>query len=287
MSVVEQMLQKYHLISNEDYTNALREVMQEIALAGLYRGGFFDKAAFYGGTCLRVFHGLQRFSEDLDFSLLQASTDFSLEPYFRTIHDEFNAFGFAVEIVAKKKSVPSDIESAFLKKTSSIYDVRISGSKMIKIKFEVDTFPPLGFTVQERLLIRPYSFYVKCFSLPDLFAGKMHALLFRQWKNRVKGRDWYDFEWYVKQGVELNLDHFVERALQSGNLENDSWHKGDFLNLVQKKIQQLDVDSARHDVVRFIKNPSQLEIWSQEYFLQLLQMVKFVSVNLNEQGYSG
>lgn len=277
MSVVEQMLQKYHLTSNEDYTNALREVMQEIALAGLYRGGFFDKAAFYGGTCLRVFHGLQRFSEDLDFSLLMADTAFSLEPYFRTIQDEFNAFGFDVDIVAKKKNVQSDIESAFLKKTSSIYDVRVSGRKMIKIKFEVDTCPPLGFAVQERLLIHPYSFYVKCFSLPDLFAGKMHALLFRQWKNRVKGRDWYDFEWYVKQGVELNLVHFFERALQSGSLENHSLDKVGFLDLVQKKIQQLDVDSARQDVVRFIKNPMQLEIWSQEYFLNLSQMMRFVS----------
>ena len=277
MSVVEQMLRKYHLTSNEDYTNALREVMQEIVLAGLYRGGFFNQAAFYGGTCLRVFHGLQRFSEDLDFSLLQADSTFSLDPYFKTIRDEFNAFGFDVEIVAKKKSVPSDIESAFLKKTSSIYDVQVSGQKKIKIKFEVDTCPPLGFTVQERLLIHPYSFYVKCFSLPDLFAGKMHALLFRQWKNRVKGRDWYDFEWYVKQGVELNLAHFFARACQSDSLENDSLDKTEFLDLVQQKIQQLDVASARRDVVRFIKNPEQLEIWSQEYFLNLAQMMKIAS----------
>ena len=277
MSVVEQMLQKYEIASNEDHVNALREVMQEIALAGLYRGGFFDKAAFYGGTCLRVFHGLQRFSEDLDFSLLQADASFSLEPYFRAIHDEFNAFGFDVEIVAKKKSIPSDVESAFLKKTSSIYDVRISGQKMLKIKFEVDTSPPLGFTTQERLLIHPYSFYVKCFSLPDLFAGKMHALLFRQWKNRVKGRDWYDFEWYVKRGVELNLNHFAERAVQGGNLLNGSLQNDEFIDLVQNKIQLLNVDSARQDVVRFVKTPKHLEIWSQEYFLSLLQMIKFAA----------
>ncbi len=275
MSVVEQMLQKYNLTSNEDYFNALREVTQEISLAGLYRGGFFNRAAFYGGTCLRVFHGLQRFSEDLDFSLLQSDVDFSLEPYFRAIRDEFNAFGFDVDIIAKKKSVSSAIESAFLKKTSSIYDVKVSGRKMIKIKFEVDTCPPLGFTTQERLLVHPYSFYVKCFSLPDLFAGKMHALLFRRWKNRVKGRDWYDFEWYIKQGVKLNLAHFIERASQSGNLNNNSLCAADFLDLVQQKIEQLNISSARQDVVRFIKNPDQLEIWSREYFSSLSRMVKF------------
>jgi len=277
MSVVEQMLKRYDLASNEDSANALREVMQEIALAGLYRGGFFDKAAFYGGTCLRVFYGLKRFSEDLDFSLLQADTAFSLEPYFRTIEDEFNAFGFKVEIVAKQKSVASDIESAFLKKNSSIYDVQVLGRKTTKIKFEVDTNPPLGFAVEERLLIHPYSFYVKCFSLPDLFAGKMHALLYRQWKNRVKGRDWFDFEWYVKRGVVLNLSHFVERAVQSGGLVDDSFNESDFLDLVQEKIRQLDVVSARRDIVRFIKDPLQIEIWSQEYFLQLAQMMKIES----------
>ena len=277
MSVVEQMLKRYDLASDEDSANALREVMQEIALAGLYRGGFFDKAAFYGGTCLRVFYGLKRFSEDLDFSLLQADPTFSLEPYFRTIVDEFNAFGFEVEIVAKQKSVASDIESAFLKKNSSIYDVKVLGRKTIKIKFEVDTSPPLGFAVEERLLIHPYSFYVKCFSLPDLFAGKMHALLFRQWKNRVKGRDWFDFEWYVKRGITLNLLHFVERAVQSGGIVDDSFNSSDFLALMQKKIRQLDVASARRDIVRFIKDPVQIEIWSQEYFLQLAQMIKIES----------
>lgn len=274
MSVVEQMLKRYDLASSEDSANALREVMQEIALAGLYRGGFFDKAAFYGGTCLRVFYGLKRFSEDLDFSLLLADNNFSLEPYFRTIVDEFNSFGFEVEIVAKQKSVTTDIESAFLKKNSSIYDVQVLGRQTIKIKFEVDTNPPLGFAVEERLLIHPYSFYVKCFSLPDLFAGKMHALLYRQWKNRVKGRDWFDFEWYVRQGIALNLTHFTDRAVQSGNLVEDRFNKTDFIDLVQKRIRQLDVVSARQDVVRFIKDPLQVEIWSQEYFLQLAQMIK-------------
>jgi len=275
MSVIEQMLEKYSLVTDEDYNNALREVMQEVALAGLYRGGFFDKAAFYGGTCLRIFHGLQRFSEDLDFSLLQADADFSLEPYFRPIEDEFNAFGFNVTISVKKKSRQSDIESAFLKKTSSIYDMQVVGSKMIKIKFEVDTCPPLGFSVKEQLLIHPYSFYVKCFSLPDLFAGKMHALLFRQWKNRVKGRDWYDFEWYIKRGVEMNLSHFVERAVQSGDLADGGLSPSDFVVLVQHKIQLLDVDLAREDVERFVKEPDLLDIWSRTYFNDLLMKLRF------------
>nr|WP_298164644.1 nucleotidyl transferase AbiEii/AbiGii toxin family protein [uncultured Pseudomonas sp.] len=275
MKVIEQMLQRYPQDSNEARTHALREVMQEIALAGLYRGGFFERAAFYGGTCLRIFHDLPRFSEDLDFSLLQPEPDFSLEPYFKSMTDEFSAFGFEVEIAAKQKAVASDISSAFLKKTASVYDLRIAGQKVIKIKFEVDTDPPLGFSTEERLLLQPYSFFVKCFTLPDLFAGKMHALLFRQWKNRVKGRDWFDFEWYVRQGSPLSLQHFAERARQSGDVSETTLTTEAFLSMLEARILGLDVNSARQDVARFIKTPTQLEIWSQNYFLQLARMIQF------------
>lgn len=275
MSVLNQMLKKYNLGSQQDSTQAMREVMQEIALAGLQRGGFFDKAAFYGGTCLRIFHGLPRFSEDLDFSLLKADTAFSLEAYFKALREEFLSFGIDVELSEKKKTAVTNITSAFLKKNSSAYDLKLIGPKTIKIKFEVDTNPPLGFTTEDKLLIQPYSFYVKCFALPDLFAGKMHALMFRQWGNRVKGRDWYDFEWYVRQGIELNLAHFVERARQSGDLMLEQLEPKSFLGLLQARIEELNVNSAREDVIRFIQEPEMLEIWSTSYFLDLSKLLKF------------
>lgn len=274
MTVVDQMLARYP--DDEASRNlALREVMQEIALAGLYRGGFFDKAAFYGGTCLRIFYGLPRFSEDLDFSLLKPDSSFSLEPYFRAIHDEFSAFGFEVTLSAKKKSVQSEVESAFLKKTSSLYDLNITGRKTVKIKLEVDKDPPLGFATEERLLIQPYSFYTKCFDLSDLFAGKMHALLFRQWNNRVKGRDWFDFEWYVRQGVPLGLKHFAERGFQSGDLADRKLSTSEFQALLHERIDSLNVRSARQDVVRFIPEPAVVDIWSRDYFHQIADMVRF------------
>jgi predicted nucleotidyltransferase component of viral defense system len=274
MTVVDQMLARY---SDDDASQnlALREVMQEIALAGLYRGGFFDKAAFYGGTCLRVFYGLPRFSEDLDFSLLKTDSEFSLEPYFRGIRDEFSAFGFEVTLSVKEKSIRSEVESAFLKKTSSLYDLNISGRKNVKIKFEVDKDPPLGFATEERLLIQPYSFYTKCFALPDLFAGKMHALLFRQWKNRIKGRDWFDFEWYVRQGVPLGLKHFAERGVQSGDITERSLSSRDFQALLHERIDSLDIRSARQDVVRFIPEPKAVDIWSRDYFHQIADRIRF------------
>jgi predicted nucleotidyltransferase component of viral defense system len=274
MTVVDQMLARY---PDDDASRnlALREVMQEIALAGLNRGGFFDRAAFYGGTCLRIFYGLPRFSEDLDFSLLRPDSGFSLEPYFRAIHDEFAAFGFDVTLSAKKKTVKSEVESAFLKKTSSLYDLNITGHKTVKIKLEVDKDPPLGFATEERLLIQPYSFYTKCFALPDLFAGKMHALLFRQWKNRIKGRDWFDFEWYVRQGIPLGLKHFAERGFQSGDMVNNALSDNEFRALLHECIDSLDIRSARRDVVRFIPDPGVVDIWSRDYFHEIADMVRF------------
>ena len=213
MDIIESMLSRHPRGNDLEVTNALRETMQEIALAGLQRAGFFEKAAFYGGTCLRIFHGLPRYSEDLDFSLLKANKLFSFEPYFQKLKQEFQSLGFEVEITEKQKTSVTDIASAFLKKTSSRYDLKINGQKVLKIKFEVDTDPPIGFSVEQKLLLQPYPFYVKCFSLSDLFAGKAHALLFRQWQNRIKGRDWYDFEWYVRKGVSLNRHHLAILSL--------------------------------------------------------------------------
>lgn len=275
MTVVEQMLERYSRDTDAAVTHALREVMQEIALAGLNRGGFFAKAAFYGGTCLRIFYGLPRFSEDLDFSLLTANPSFTFAPYFNALREEFAAFGFDVDIVEKPKAATSDIASAFLKKTSSIYDLTVAGEKILKIKFEVDTDPPLGFCTEQKLLIQPYSFYVKCFALPDLFAGKAHALLFRTWKNRANGRDWFDFEWYIRKGTPLNLLHLAERARQSGHWSGGDMSPEQFMDLLRTRIQSLDVDSVRKEVSHFVRDTTQLKIWSRDYFLQLAGLLHY------------
>ncbi len=269
MTVLRKMLEKYDTTTSDGAVNGLREVMQEVALAGLYRGGFFEKAAFYGGTCLRIFYGLPRFSEDLDFSLLAPDADFSLEPYFSAVKDEFSALGLDVDISAKKKTVRSGIESAFLKGDTRLFSFAVHADRTVKIKFEVDTLPPLGFATEEKLLLQPFSFYVKCFSLPDLFAGKMHALLYRNWKSRVKGRDWFDFEWYIRNGIPMNLSHFIIRATQSGHLHNESLTMQEFSQLLERRIEMLDVAAAANDVSRFVRDAGSLNIWSQEYFKDL------------------
>lgn len=277
MEVIEQMLSRYPRRTDVEMSHAIREVMQEVALAGLYRGGFFEKAAFYGGTCLRIFYGLPRFSEDLDFSLLASDPAFFFAPYFKTLKGEFAALGFEVEVSEKRKTAVTEITSAFLKKTSSVYDLTVQGSRVLKIKFEVDTDPPLGFVTEQKLLLQPFSFYTQCFALPDLFAGKMHALLFRQWKQRVKGRDWFDFEWYVKRGTPLSLAHLAARARQSGHWQSDALSLDELKGLLRHRIDTLDVDSARDDVVRFLQTPAETDIWSKAYFSTLAEHIQIAA----------
>lgn len=271
--IFNQMLSRYNIKTIEDKQNAVHEVMQQICLAGLNRAGFFDKAAFYGGTCLRIFYGLPRFSEDMDFSLIEIDYSFNLETYFDAIINEFTLLGREVQIQKKEKSQDTQIESAFLKDNTDIVNIRFQTEPSIKIKIEVDKVPPLNFKTEHKLLLLPFSFMTRCFTLPGLFAGKMHALLFRKWRNRVKGRDWYDFEWYIRNNVALDFTHFKERAIQSEGNEFANLTPEQFKQLLKEKINTTKIEMVKADVRRFVINPQELDIWSTDYFLQLTDMM--------------
>jgi predicted nucleotidyltransferase component of viral defense system len=274
-NVFDKMFARYSPTTKEEKRNAMHEVMQEITLAALYRAGFFNKAAFYGGTCLRIFYGLQRFSEDMDFSLLQPDKNFALENYFDAIISEFQSLGREVIISRKEKKTQTNVESAFLKDNTEIYNLAFSTEKNVKIKIEVDTQPPMGFSTEHKLLMLPFSFMTHCYMLSDLYAGKMHALLFRAWKSRVKGRDWYDFEWYVRNNVALNFKHLQQRTTQINSISEDDFTPDFFKQLLREKIKKTDINSVKRDVSPFLKNPAEMEIWSAEYFLQLVDIINF------------
>lgn len=268
--IYNNMLSRYDLTTEQNKRNAIFEVNQQVILAGLYNGGFFESAAFYGGTCLRIFHGLQRFSEDMDFSLLTQNEDFDFSKYFQPIIDAFALVGREVEIKKKNKTNFGKIESAFLKDNTDVYDVMFQTEKSIKIKIEVDTNPPLKFTTEQKLLLQPHSFMTRCFTLPNLFAGKMHALVYRTWKNRVKGRDWYDFEWYIRNNVALNFEHLQERCKQF-NQEDITVEL--FKEKLKERFALADIKQAKADVMPFVRNPKELDIWSNDYFIQLSDML--------------
>ncbi|MBO7225624.1 MAG: nucleotidyl transferase AbiEii/AbiGii toxin family protein [Bacteroidales bacterium] len=268
--IYDSMLSHYDLTTEQNKRNAIFEVNQQVILAGLYNAGFFESAAFYGGTCLRIFHGLQRFSEDMDFSLLTQDEYFDFSKYFQSIVDAFALVGREVEIKKKDKRNFGKVESAFLKDNTDVYDVMFQTEKSIKIKIEVDTCPPLKFSTEQKLLLLPNSFMTRCFTLPDLFAGKMHALVYRSWKNRVKGRDWYDLEWYVRHNIPLNFTHLAERCKQ---FNNEEITPNIFKDKLKERLSTADIKQVKSDVLPFVRNPKELDIWSNDYFVQLADMV--------------
>lgn len=285
---IERMLAKYEPKSIDETVQALREIIQETALLGLWRARFFEHAAFYGGTALRILHGIDRFSEDLDFSLLQPNPEFSLERFSSALEEEVRAFGFNVRVESVNKSVESAVQSAFLKANTRNEllvieaDERLTRNvppgQVLKIKIEVDTDPPMGFMTTTRYLLQPIPFAVRCYTLPSLFAGKLHALLFRKWNNRVKGRDWYDLVWYAAHHPQVNLHHLEQRMRQTGQWSGDSRLTADrFHELMNDAIDRLDLVQARQDVSPFVKDQKALSIWSREFFRDVAGRIEIVS----------
>ena len=275
MTTFDSMLAEYRNSHSAATPNAEQEVCQKIVLAGLNRGGFFDHAAFYGGTCLRLFYGLPRFSEDMDFSLTEKRNDVHLENYFPAIKEEFKISGFEVEITKKEKKSFGRVESAFLKESTEIYDIKFQTAKKVKVKIELDTDPPLLFDTEPKLLLKPHSFMTRCFTLPDLFAGKMHALVYRAWQRRIKGRDWFDFEWYVRNNVPLDFRHLQARLKEFNGEDLD---REDFMKQLRHRLSTSDIGTVKQDVLPYISQEQrqELDIWSNEYFLSLADMVRFV-----------
>jgi predicted nucleotidyltransferase component of viral defense system len=275
--VLIDIIARYNCKTDDDYRNAFKEVIQDISLLGLWRAKFFEHAAFYGGTALRILYSLNRFSEDLDFILLKKSPDFKLEPYHRALQKELSSFGLTVTISEKRKTKESPILSAFLKANTKEHIIRVGAPKniasafqieeAIKIKLEIDTDPCDGFVVETRNLLYPVPFWVRSLSLPSLFAGKMHAVLCRGWGKRVKGRDWYDMLWFIQQRIPLNLQFLDNKMRQTAHLADRDVLTLDRLHeFLITRIKELDIEGAKQDIIRFIPIPHWAEGWSKEMF---------------------
>ena len=277
-TILTQMLEQYQTKTLTEKKNAIKEVVQEIALCGLSRADFFKHVAFYGGTALRIFYGLDRFSEDLDFSLISPNPDFDLKPYFKGLETELASVGLKFSIEEKIKSVDSDIKSAFLKGNTkehivSIYglqDININPSEIIKIKFEVDTNPPAFASFENKYRLLPSPYQVKLYDMPSLFAGKVHAVICRTWKNRVKGRDLYDYIFYLSHRSKINLPHLKARLVDSGVLKDDDTFTIETLRtMLNEHFEAIDYKSAKQDVLPFITDANKLDLWSKEFFIDI------------------
>jgi predicted nucleotidyltransferase component of viral defense system len=273
---IDQMLNRYELNAVQDHENALKEIIQEIVLLGLWRSKFYEKAVFYGGSALRILHKLDRFSEDLDFSLIQPEKNFDIKKYLGAVKSELELWGFEVSAKEKNKKGKSTIDSAFIKANTLVHLLKIDSNlkthknAVMKIKLEIDQDPAIGFTSDLKYHLHPIPFTIKTMTLPSLFAGKMHALLCRTIRTNIKGRDWYDLIWFVKNNIPCDLHYLKNKMLQTGHIDfSEALTKEKLVELISKKSKEIDFSLAKSDVEPFLKNSRQkdeLSLWSDDFF---------------------
>jgi hypothetical protein len=272
VEIIQERLATYSCRSTLEEEQALREITQEIILAGLARTDLFGRAGFQGGTCLRIFHSLNRFSEDMDFALMAPDPEFQLSPYLDRVRRELTVYGYGLEIDDRSKA-GSAVRQAFVKDDSVgkllsfHYRPRTGPMRKLRIKLEVDTNPPSGAAYEMPILDFPYPAAVRVLDPPSLFAGKLHALLCR---NYLKGRDWYDFVWYTARRTGINHELLSAALDQQGPWKgrapktDDAW----CVDELRATIDEVDWGQARRDVQRFVR-PSELPslaLWTREFF---------------------
>ena len=281
-SIIEQMLNQHESTTLSDKKNSIKEVVQEIMLCGLSRAGFFHSAAFYGGTALRIFYGLDRFSEDLDFSLAAPDPDFRLDAYLPALEKELASYGFRFQAETRKKTVDSDIRSAFVKGNTREHilicyaDDRlarsIGGGELIKIKFELDTTPPPFASFEQKYRLLPIPYEIRLYDMPSLFAGKLHAVICRAWKSRIKGRDLYDYIFYLSRQTPVNLKHLNARLVDSGfEGAREDMTLPEIKQILLQRFSSIDYSQAKEDVLPFIRNPASLDVWSASFFQSITE----------------
>lgn len=284
-NILQKMLEKYEINSEQDEINAMKEIIQEIVLSGLSRGKFFDEAAFYGGTALRIFYGLDRFSEDLDFALIKPNPNFDLSKYFSFIEEEIKSYGLKLIINKKEKGKESNITSAFLKGdtmthillffTDNNHQTNNKLLKDIKIKFEVDINPPAGANYELKYQLLPSPYQIRLYDLPSLFAGKIHAILCRKWNLRTKGRDLYDYVFFLSLNTKVNIDLVKNKLIESKYIKESDFFNIDILReLLKEKFKEINYDNAREDVKPFIKNISSLDLWNSDFFIEITDKIE-------------
>lgn len=285
-NAISRMLQKYQTTNRSDRERALKEILQEITLVGLWRGKFFEHAAFYGGTALRILYGLDRFSEDLDFTFMDNNRSFDWSLFEKNVVDEVSSYGFDVKFEEKMKQTETVVKSAFLKTNTrhALLQIGIKGHEIsavnpdaiIRIKVEVDSEPTLGFNVEPIYLREPLPVAIRAVKESSLFAGKIHAALYRAWKKRVKGRDWYDLVWFLRREIPLN-PYYLEACMRAnGNLQpQENLTEDSLKKLLNSRIDEIDLQSAKEDVLPFLRDPSQLDLWSVDFFKHWIKSIKF------------
>jgi predicted nucleotidyltransferase component of viral defense system len=277
--VLEEKIREYPVASALEQENALQEIVQQVILASLARAGLFSKAqaVFHGGTCLRIIYGTNRFSEDLDFFLKRPDPNFAWRGFLEHVVSDGKGEGLIFS-VQEKTDDRTAVKKAFLRTDSfsgnlaSVLPYARDRRKPIRVKLEIDVNPPLGSTFETNYLAFPVTTAITTQSLESAFAMKISALLGRAY---AKGRDWYDFIWYVNKKIAPNLG-----LLESALAQREPW-AGREVKIdrawieasLRKKITEIDWQVARRDVERFLplRDQESLKLWDREFFLHHLR----------------
>lgn len=274
-SILKDVIRDYDL-KQDNEINIAKEIMQKICLSALSRTDFFTKIAFRGDTCLRLFYGLDRFSEDLDFTFIKSNNNFDFPSYFNIINNEFTSLGIEVNIVQKKKTNQSEVLDAYVSTPASAFFKALFGeskiksfnkSELLKVKIEVDTKLLNSQVITHKSILTPYPCNITLFDLPTIFAGKIHACLLRNWKHRVKGRDFYDYVYLLSHHLKPNMEFLKEKLINSGVIKaKDEFTIEQLKSMLYEKFKQVDFQLAKDDVIEFINDKRKIEIWSSEFF---------------------
>ena len=278
---IEQIIKSYNPSTIDETKTIVREVVQSIILVGLSRSGFFTKASFYGGTALRIFYGLNRYSEDLDFTLNDVDPNFSIEPYINKIKEVALSYGLDLEIVTKIKT---PIERAFAKLNTyhTFISLKLNDSivsslhkdEVLKVKFEIDCHPSLGFNTESKWLDIPEFAQIVVLDEPSLFAGKLHAILCRNYKNTVKGRDYYDFLFYIQKRVKPNLSYLRNKLVETGKIsKSESFDICVLRNMLKEQFKNVDFSQVKKDAARFVFKNEDLSFYTKELFIQMVDRI--------------
>lgn len=285
MTQIEEIIKSYNPKTIDETKFVIRELVQKIVLIGLSKSGFFSHASFYGGTALRIFYDLNRYSEDLDFTLNYIDESFTLDPFINKIKEVALSYGLNLDIVTKNKKVETPIESAFAKLNTyqTFISLNLNQSminllhkdEVIKVKFEIDCSPALGFTNEIKWLDTPEFAKISVLDSSSLFAGKIHAILCRNYKNTIKGRDYYDFLFYIQKRIKPNMEYLKNKLIDTGKISKDDDFNIDILkNMLISRFSEINFEDVKKDASKFILNNDDLSYYSKELFIQMVDKIQ-------------
>ena len=249
--------------------NLMREYLQACILRSMHEYGMFRATAFLGGTALRFLYGLGRFSEDLDFSLTRQESGYSFSRMLARMKEDLLSAGYDLSVTYNDEKT---VNHAFFRFGDLLYEAGISPlkSRKLSIKLEIDTNPPQGAGLETRIINKYFPLSFLAYDLESLFAGKLHAVLSREY---VKGRDYFDLGWYLSKWKDLNPNlKLLANALRQTKFKDTAPAKDTWRQAIFKAVHRTDWDMVKKDVENFLENQADLNVFTKENVLGLLKL---------------